>query len=74
MFAASSLSAVLAEIGPAARLSFDGSAALVDQLVAGAPADVFASADRRSMDRAVDAGVLDGEPVMLSLIHISEPP
>lgn len=66
VFAASSLSTVLAEIGPAARLSFDGSAALVDQLAAGAPADVFASADRQSMARAVDEGVIDGEPVMFA--------
>ena len=66
VFAASSLSTVLTEIGPEARLSFDGSAALVDQLAAGAPADVFASADRQSMDRAVDEGVIDGEPVMFA--------
>ena len=66
VFVASSLSTVLAEIDPEARLSFDGSAALVDQLAGGAPADVFAAADRQSMDRAVDEGLIDGEPVMFA--------
>ncbi|WKD59475.1 molybdate ABC transporter substrate-binding protein [Corynebacterium caspium] len=34
-------------------LNFDGSAALVQQLNAGAPADIFISADKRTMDKAV---------------------
>jgi len=34
------------------KFSFDGSSTLVDQLTQGAPADVFASADRPTMDKA----------------------
>ena len=45
------------------RLSFGGSTGLVDQLAGGAPADVFAAADVVTMDRAVDAGLVAGEPV-----------
>lgn len=66
MFAASSLSAVFADLSPDARFSFDGSSGLVDQLVAGAPADVFASADRRTMDRAVAEGLVEGEPQLFA--------
>ncbi|MHA6512534.1 molybdate ABC transporter substrate-binding protein [Tessaracoccus sp. Z1128] len=62
VFAASSLSTVLADVSPDARFSFDGSAGLVDQLSSGAPADVFLSADGPTMDRAVDAGLIEGEP------------
>lgn len=39
-------------------LSFDGSQSLVDQLGAGAPADVLATADARTMARAEDAGTV----------------
>ncbi len=39
-------------------LSFDGSQSLVDQLGAGAPADVLATADARAMSRAEDAGTV----------------
>lgn len=63
VFAASSLADVLPAFAPGARYSFDGSAGLVDQLNSGAPADVFASADRRTMDRAVALGLIDGDPV-----------
>lgn len=42
--------------GVTVALSFAGSADLGDQILAGAPADVFASADERTMDRVVDAG------------------
>lgn len=42
--------------GVTVALSFAGSADLGDQILAGAPADVFASADERNMTRAVDAG------------------
>lgn len=37
-------------------LSFDGSQNLVDQIASGAPVDVLATADERTMDRAVGAG------------------
>ena len=39
-------------------LSFDGSQSLVDQLGAGAPANVLATADARTMARAEDAGTV----------------
>ncbi|WP_248616761.1 molybdate ABC transporter substrate-binding protein [Paraoerskovia marina] len=39
------------------RVSYAGSDTLVDQLVAGAPADVLATADQATMQRAVDADV-----------------
>lgn len=42
--------------------SFGASSALVEQLRAGARADVLATADTRTMDRAVEAGVISGEP------------
>lgn len=43
-------------------LSFAGSSTLVQQLTEGAPADVLATADERSMAGAVAAGLVDGEP------------
>ncbi|MBN0041753.1 molybdate ABC transporter substrate-binding protein [Cellulosimicrobium cellulans] len=42
--------------GVTVTLSFAGSSDLGDQILAGAPADVFASADERTMTRVVDAG------------------
>lgn len=44
---------------------YDGSSTLATQLVEGAPADVFASADERTMGQVVDAG-LAGEPVLFA--------
>lgn len=41
------------------RFSFAGSSALVTQIQEGAPADVFASADERTMQKLVDAGLVD---------------
>jgi len=43
-------------------LSFDSSAILVEQLSQGLAADVLATADLTSMDKAVSAGVISGEP------------
>ncbi|MBD5785946.1 molybdate ABC transporter substrate-binding protein [Cellulosimicrobium terreum] len=42
--------------GVTVSLSFAGSSDLGDQILAGAPADVFASADERNMDRVVENG------------------
>lgn len=48
--------------GTTVVFSFDGSATLVDQLAAGADADVLATADRASMERAQTAGLVTGTP------------
>ncbi|TDQ04547.1 molybdate ABC transporter substrate-binding protein [Labedaea rhizosphaerae] len=44
------------------KISFGGSSALVQQIVNGAPADVFASADQKNMDKLTQAGLNDGPP------------
>lgn len=75
VFAAASLSAAFTELaddfevanpGVEVRLSFDGSSGLVDQIAGGAPADVLASADLRTMDRAVADGAIAGEPTVFA--------
>lgn len=45
------------------RFAFAGSQRLASQVIDGAPADVFASADAVQMDRVVDAGLAAEEPV-----------
>ncbi len=72
VFAASSLKESFTEAGKQFRednpgvtdlqFNFQGSQMLVAQLQQGAPADVFASADKANMDKAVQAGVIDGDP------------
>lgn len=72
VFAAASLRAPFTEIGDqfeqanrdvSVQFSFAGSSDLVTQLTQGARADVFASADVTNMDKAVDAGLVAGEPL-----------
>jgi molybdate transport system substrate-binding protein len=72
VFAAASLKSTFTEIGEqfktdnpgvAVEFSFAGSSDLVTQLTQGAQADVFASADTKNMDKAAQAGLLDGDPV-----------
>ena len=72
VFAAASLKKSFSEIGeqfktdnPGADIefSFAGSSDLVTQLTQGAPADVFASADTKNMDKAAQANLLAGDPV-----------
>ena len=46
-----------------AALSTDGSSVLGAQIIAGAPVDVFASADQKNMDKVADAGLLASDPV-----------
>ena len=79
VFAAASLTATFTELGKkfeaehpgtTVTFSFAGSSDLVTQITEGAPADVFASADEANMKKATDAGVTEGDPVDLSLIHI----
>jgi molybdate transport system substrate-binding protein len=72
VFAAASLKKAFTDIGeefktenPGASVefSFAGSSDLATQLTQGAPADVFASADSKNMDKAKQAGLLAGDPV-----------
>ncbi|GAA4151149.1 molybdate ABC transporter substrate-binding protein [Leifsonia shinshuensis] len=85
VFAAASLSKTFTELGTefekanpgsTVRFSFGGSSDLVTQLSAGAPADVFASADRKNMDKAVSASVTSGEPAdfATNVLAIAVPP
>jgi molybdate transport system substrate-binding protein len=76
VFAASSLQDGFTEAGksfgaanPGAggvQFNFAGSQTLVTQLAQGAPADVFASADKATMDKAAAAGVIVGAPQELA--------
>ncbi|WP_422395779.1 molybdate ABC transporter substrate-binding protein [Rhodococcus sovatensis] len=72
VFAAASLKSTFTELGetfeaqnPAVTVEFNfaGSSDLVTALAQGAPADVFASADTINMTKAVEANLVDGEPV-----------
>ncbi|HEY5855412.1 MAG TPA: molybdate ABC transporter substrate-binding protein [Aldersonia sp.] len=72
VFAAASLNTTFTELGKSfesahpgttVKFNFAGSSDLVTQLEQGAPADVFASANTANMDKAVDAGLVAGDPV-----------
>ncbi len=52
--------------GTQPRFSFAASSTLAAQAAEGAPADVLATADRRTMQVAVDAGVVTGEPIVFA--------
>lgn len=70
VFAAASLGEVFPAIadqaGTDASFWFDGSSGLVDQLEGGARADLLATADGATMERAVDLGLTDGEPLQFA--------
>ncbi|QRP46763.1 molybdate ABC transporter substrate-binding protein [Amycolatopsis sp. FDAARGOS 1241] len=75
VFAAASLTESFNELGkqfeaahPGVTVKFDyeGSSALVQKLDNGAKADVFASADQANMDKAVQGGVIDGQPTVFA--------
>jgi molybdate transport system substrate-binding protein len=55
-----------AHSGVTVKFSFAGSSGLVQQLTNGAKADVFASADQANMDKAVQGGVIDGQPTVFA--------
>lgn len=85
VFAAASLNAAFTELAgtfeaanPDARvvLNFAGSSDLVTQLVEGAPADVFASADTKNMTKLTDASLVAGTPVTFATntLTIAVPP
>jgi molybdate transport system substrate-binding protein len=69
VFAAASLNAAFSDIATevfepenpevSVKFSFEGSSTLVDQIMNGAPADVFASADQRNMQKAIDADLVE---------------
>lgn len=72
VFAAASLKSTFTDLGarfekdnPGTTVTFNfaGSSDLVTQLTQGAPADVFASADQATMTKAVDGGLVSGDPV-----------
>lgn len=75
VFAAASLNEVFVDIaddfeaehaGVEVKFSFSGSADLVSQMESGAPADVFASANQKQMDRAVELDVVGGESILFA--------
>ena len=72
IFAASSLTDAFTELGQlfsqpqpgvTVQFNFAGSSDLATQLAEGAPADLFASANKKQMDNAINAGRIAGEPV-----------
>lgn len=56
-------------------LNLGGSSGLREQILEGAPADVFASANLANVDRVVAAGVASGDPVIFAhnLLEIAVP-
>jgi molybdate transport system substrate-binding protein len=69
VFAAASLTEVFTELGardPSLRFNFLSSSDLATQIVNGAPADVFASADEQSMERLETAGLIETPPVVFA--------
>lgn len=75
VFAAASLTDAFTQAGDAfedlnpdatVELNFAGSQSLREQILAGAPADVFASANQSNMDQVAEAGEVDGEPRVLA--------
>ena len=84
VYAAASLTGTFTELaetfeeqhdGVEVRLSFGGSSDLATQVVEGAPADVFASADEATMARLTDAGLAE-EPTAFATnrLEIAVPP
>jgi molybdate transport system substrate-binding protein len=85
VFAAASLKSSFTEIGAmfeaenpgvTVRFSFAGSSDLVAQLQQGAPADVFASADTTTMDKAAADDLVVGTPASFATntLQIATPP
>jgi molybdate transport system substrate-binding protein len=66
VFAASSLTETFRDLDIGAEYTFDSSSRLALQVVDGAPADVIATADRQTIQRVVDAGLAEGEPVLFA--------
>jgi molybdate transport system substrate-binding protein len=84
VFAAASLTDAFAEIATAfeaeypgvdVQLNLAGSSSLREQILEGAPADVFASANRSNMDQLIEAGEVDGDARVFAenLLQIAVP-
>lgn len=56
--------------GVAVRISFASSSTLANQILRGAPGDVFASADRAQMDRVADSGLVAYRPAVFASTHL----
>ncbi len=85
VFAAASLKKTFTRIGAdfekahpgtKVRFSFAGSSDLVAQIQQGAPADVFASADAKNMDKVTAESLTSGDPVVFAsnTLEIAVPP
>lgn len=85
VFAAASLKAPFTEMasdfeaqhpGTKIGLNFAGSSDLVTQITAGAPADVFASADTQNMSKLSEANLIEGTPANFATntLEIAVPP
>ncbi len=85
VYAAASLKGTFTELGTqfesshagsTVTFSFGGSSDLVTQLQQGAPADVFASADTKNMDKATGDDLVKGDPVNFAsnTLEIAVPP
>jgi molybdate transport system substrate-binding protein len=75
VFAAASLTESFTALGEAftaanpdasATFSFDASSGLVQQIIEGAPADVFASADTANMNKLTEPGLNGSDPVIFA--------
>jgi molybdate transport system substrate-binding protein len=83
VFAAASLTDAFTELGStfesenpdvSVEFNFGASSALREQILAGAPADVFASANTSNMDQIVDGGAASGpEDFVTNLLEIAVP-
>lgn len=85
VFAAASLKSTFTEIGQQfeaandgvkVTFNFAGSSDLVAQIQSGAPADVFASADTKNMDKATGDDLVEGAPINFAknTLEIVTPP
>jgi molybdate transport system substrate-binding protein len=85
VFAAASLKSTFTKLGDQFKaghpgvtvtFSFAGSSDLVTQIQSGAPADVFASADTKNMDKATSDNLVDGMPINFAsnTLEIAVPP
>lgn len=62
--------------GTTVNLSFAGSSDLLTQITSGAPADVFASADTKNMDKLAEVELVEGTPTdfATNVLQIAVPP